>query len=506
MFAGCSNITEINLSNFNTSLITDTGGMFRDCSLLESLDLSNFNTLINICLAYMFERCSGLKYINFGYAQKRSDTNDDNIFINTNDNLVICSTYIDWNNNILLQSEWTQIDINCNNNNNNTDNSNGYKCFIKKNKNLEYNKYICNDICGYNYYQIEDSNNFICNELQTGYYLEQNDNNNYPLSKPCYSSCKTCNKYGNKSHHNCIECGDNYKNKLLFKFNYINNYINCYNICEYYYYTDILTNITYCTSDFSCPENYNKIIINKSECIDNCSRDEIYKYEYNNECYIEDPYSTTYFTTYYNTDIIIDDTTVLKNDFSTVISTLTNENFINNFNISEYELFKEYILNNVILTHISEGQDFEKIKDNILFTFSSTDNQKNNIYINKTSIILGQCEYTLKKEYNISLNKSLYILKIDNKEEGMKIPKIEYEVYYPLYNNQLINLNLSRCENTKIDILIPVDINNENIDKYNKSSPYYNDICSKTRSESKADITISDRQKEFVYKNMTLCE
>ena len=48
---------------------------------------------------------------------------------------------------------------------------------------------------------------------------------------------------------------------------------------------------------------------------------------------------------------------------------------------------------------------------------------------------LGYCEIELKKDYNISLNNSFYILQIISEEEGMKIPKLEYEVYYPLYNN-----------------------------------------------------------------------
>ena len=41
---------------------------------------------------------------------------------------------------------------------------------------------------------------------------------------------------------------------------------------------------------------------------------------------------------------------------------------------------------------------------------------------------LGQCEYNLKKEYNIPENDSLYILQIIYQEEGMKIPKLEYEI------------------------------------------------------------------------------
>ena len=47
----------------------------------------------------------------------------------------------------------------------------------------------------------------------------------------------------------------------------------------------------------------------------------------------------------------------------------------------------------------------------------------------------------------------------------MKIPKVEYEVYYPFYNNNLKKLNLSLCKGTKIEISIPVKIN-DTLDKY----------------------------------------
>ena len=87
----------------------------------------------------------------------------------------------------------------------------------------------------------------------------------------------------------------------------------------------------------------------------------------------------------------------------------------------------------------------------------------------------------------------------------MKIPKIEYEVYYPLNNTELIILNLSICENSKIDISIPI-ILDDNLDKYNPKSEYYNNICSKTTSESGTDISLKDRKNNFIDNNMTLCE
>ena len=38
----------------------------------------------------------------------------------------------------------------------------------------------------------------------------------------------------------------------------------------------------------------------------------------------------------------------------------------------------------------------------------------------------------------------------------------------------------------------------ENIDKYNRSSGYYNDICYTTTSEDGTDITLKDRRTNFM--------
>ena len=67
-------------------------------------------------------------------------------------------------------------------------------------------------------------------------------------------------------------------------------------------------------------------------------------------------------------------------------------------------------------------------------------------------------------------------------------------------------LNLSLCEKDIIEISIPVNISEEDIKKYNPNSNFYNDICSKHTTENKTDITLKDRRKEFLEKNMTLGE
>ena len=109
----------------------------------------------------------------------------------------------------------------------------------------------------------------------------------------------------------------------------------------------------------------------------------------------------------------------------------------------------------------------------------------------------------MQKYYNFKENEILYIKKIDIIQEGMRIPKIEYDVFCKLFGDNLTKLNVSICTNNYIYLYIPVkDIGN--LDQLNKSSDYYNDICSSATSESGADIIIKDRQKEYI--NKTVCQ
>ena len=65
----------------------------------------------------------------------------------------------------------------------------------------------------------------------------------------------------------------------------------------------------------------------------------------------------------------------------------------------------------------------EKIirNNNITITLTNSENQKNN---NRTSIDFGKCEIELRKYYNISNDKKLYIKKIDVEQLGFQIPKV----------------------------------------------------------------------------------
>ena len=117
-----------------------------------------------------------------------------------------------------------------------------------------------------------------------GYYLDK-INNQYYFMK-CFNSCQICNETGSSQYHNCLSCKSDYEFEIEF-----NGYKNCYKNCDKYYYLDNYNNL-YCTSNYNCPDNYDKLIKDKKECIKACNSDKKYKYEFRKECYENCPERT----------------------------------------------------------------------------------------------------------------------------------------------------------------------------------------------------------------------
>ena len=95
--------------------------------------------------------------------------------------------------------------------------------------------------------------------------------------KPCYKTCKRCLIGGDAEANNCLECisgymlrpGDNPKN-------------NCIAYSEYYFTTSY--NQIKSLSVFQCPEEAKYMIKDRKSCIDDCQKDDEYKYLYNGNC------------------------------------------------------------------------------------------------------------------------------------------------------------------------------------------------------------------------------
>ena len=63
MFFDCQSLTKLDLSSFNTSKVTNMHGMFGGCNSLKTLNLSSFNTSNVTDMGYMFHNCYNLTSI-----------------------------------------------------------------------------------------------------------------------------------------------------------------------------------------------------------------------------------------------------------------------------------------------------------------------------------------------------------------------------------------------------------------------------------------------------------
>ena len=363
----------------------------------------------------------------------------------------------------------------------------------------EYNN-ICYEHCPNDTYITSDNIN-LCQLNPEGYYLEEN------IYKPCYESCKFCNGAGDQTNNNCIECKLNYifLNDSLNSNNY--NCHNCYKKCDYFYYFDS-SNDYHCTINDECPKEYNKLIKNKNKCINNCSNDDIYRYDENNLCvqfiYLNESFLICPINTPFekNRECI---------EICTGYEYIKKECTLNNKN---NQTAQDNIIKNIksdiskgnlnqILSDIKDGNDYIILDSDTTFQLTSSDNQNNYEYNNISSIILGDCENIIKQKYGINDDETLIIFKVDIINEGLKIPIVEYEIYHPV---TLEKIDLDCCQDVKIGISLPVSINENSLFKYNSSDNYYNDICYSYTTENNTDIVIKDRRNEYIKNNMSLCE
>ena len=372
------------------------------------------------------------------------------------------------------------------------------KICITKCRNYSYES-VLNDLCiscnnEYHYYPKYNENSnkekFInCYNNPEGFFLK--DKNYYQ----CYKTCKYCFGFGNETYNNCSEC------KINYTFNIFENDHNCYEQCKYNYFFDYLNKYR-CTSDYNCPHNFSKLISEKRKCIDNCSNDDIYKYEFNNICFKSNEINLTKLESdiYLNINNSID---YFNNKYKINIS---NNNISNKDNIINN--IKNDITNgslNSLISNIIEGEKKDLIikDDNINYQITSSYNQNNNKYTNSSTLILGECEDILKREYKIKNNQTLIIFKIDYFQPYSLIPIIGYEIYHPVSKKKL---DLSPCKDIFVNYNIPAYIDEENLFKYDPENEYYTDECYPSTSDSGTDILINDRHNEFNNNNMSLCE
>ena len=160
-------------------------------------------------------------------------------------------------------------------------------------------------------------------------------------------------------------------------------------------------------------------------------------------------------------------------------------------------------------------------KNNFYFKITTTNEQSssnqspsNPLENSRESIIdLKECTDILKREYGYDNDTNFIILKYEN-DADTNDKSVQYEVYAPGSDTKL---DLSVCSEVKIDIYIPVildektqelydDLKAQGYNLFDKNDKFYKDICTPYKSPNGTDVLLSDRFNDFFLANQLTCQ
>ena len=409
MFENCRALISINFGNFNSSIIVGMGSLFKNCISLKSLDLSKFDTQNLVYMNEMFSNCTDLKSLDLSSFITPNLNSLNSIFIN-------CSSLISLN-----FPNLSMINVN------KTINM-FYNCKDLRYINLENYDEMSSILLDYSNIFDTTSNLSIC--------FNQTKN-------PNLTSFINENKYIIGINYYCFHNLDN--TELSMHNSYMIENTNPMETQK------ILESISTYESQNINPE--------KCECELNCDIENFLI----NEC----------------KNIII------KGNKTNLIS-----------------LFLKEISNGKIQKLLKSRSNIVFTNENNLHQTSKYSFQKKNL--NLSSLDLGECETIIKNKTNINDTEDLYLYIIEHNLEEINIPILEYVLFTENEDNIIVNLSI--CDNVNIQYQIPVSINEEEKDKYDPSSDFYNDECNSYSNNDSLDITLYDRKNDYNEHNMALCE
>jgi len=341
----------------------------------------------------------------------------------------------------------------------------------------------------YNYKYIECYNN---STKPTNFYFNKNTN----YYEPCYKTCATCDYGGDGNENNCTTCDvDHMKDPEK------PNSKNCIAICSYYYY--VYFGQYKCTILPQCPDESNLLIREKRQCVDNCSKDSKYKYQYNGECIEKCP-----------DDTFQDE----KEHLCKVIESCSESS--TKFEL--YDFLKEGGVEKIAKTYASEFNYTDKhislfkneVYSIMLYKETSCISELN---LPMPEIDFGACYEKVQIESKLQ-NKNLIIGIIEKKNNKKNNPITSYAFYNPENGDKLnfeeickeeviiVKENIKSLLNDSVsDIDSILFLAGQNIDVFNKSSEFYTSLCYHYESPCDKDVALRDRLLIY-YPNITLCD
>ena len=521
MFFKCSSLLSIDFNNFNFSLIVDYGYLFYQCTSLISMDLSNIKTLKPELMDYMFYGCNSLKFVDLSNLKTNKLNSISYMFYGCTSLININLTNFDTSSVTIMKyafancMQLTSLNL---------------ESFITtKVSDMQSMFYGCASLLSIN---LSNFNTSEVKNMKSMFFscveLTSLDLSNFNFEKTKYMS-SMFSGCTNLIYLNIYNYNDDFSpsiQNLFFETSYnmtivINKESNIENFKSELSSLKCIIN----NSSIKYEKRKRKIIYDNRYCVDDCQKNEIYKYEFDNFCYKNCPFGTH---SNINNSYLCEENYVECSDNFPFLNLLDNsctdmcyaEDFfnkkcsLNKNNIEKKEILilnikkglEDGSLDELLLEVINEKKDLIIKENNIIYQITSSFNQDNNDYKNITIIKLDKFESIIKEKYDISKNDSLIIFKVEKYKEGFLIPLIEYEIYHPKTKKKL-NLNFYNDLNISpfIYIYIPVFINENILYKYNLNSSYYNDVCHITETEDKVDIALYDRKNEFINKNLSLC-
>ena len=323
----------------------------------------------------------------------------------------------------------------------------------------------------------------------SGYYL---DNFTY---KPCFSRCKTCNYEGNEDVNNCTSCKKNY----IFRPDEVNS-TNCVIKCPYYYY--VLFGQYSCTDNNQCPLEASLLIRNRSQCIDSCNNDNEYIYQYNYECVNECP-----------EDYPSNENNICE--FKNKKKCYLYNDFFKNVNFNSLESNNFDILIKKYITGFNESDfhvDFYK-SQNYSITIYKTKECLEELEMDSSIIDFGNCYKKIQEKYHLE-NRNLIILIADFFNEKQLVNTSFYffnpDTGEPLSIEETcidISFTIEKSLNhyQEINIEEAIFFDDQDINIFNSSDVFYNDLCYFFESPNGKDVPLKVRLQLF-YPNISFCE
>ena len=271
---------------------------------------------------------------------------------------------------------------------------------------------------------------------------------------------------------------------------------NCVAYSEYYYMSSY--NQYKSLNVFQCPEEAKYIIKSKKSCIDDCKKDEEYKYLYNGNCMKECPSDT-------RNENYICKVNSNKCTYGQNVLNLENNNLEVIRTLVKTYLSEFYYTQNHISQHNHENYTIIIYKNSSCITELSLQIPK---------VDFKECYKKVQIAYNIE--DDLVISLVDKKE--IYNPKTFYSFYHPLSGEKLdadkICVNDSIIVKENLNELL--DENNtfyetqtylteQGINIFDINDPFYTDICYDFDNPLKKDIPLNDRIKDL-FPNATLCD